>query len=83
VFDESYDLPSIQDHAAAMYANSFLPNVGPTPEDAPTINITQKIGGMLNELEHAHIYIDQMNQEMQKQRETIAALALRLEQLEK
>ncbi len=83
VFDETYDLPTIQEHAAAMYANSFLPNVGPTPEDAPTMNITHKIGGMLNELEHAHIYIDQMNQEMQKQRETIAALALRLEQLEK
>ena len=83
VFDETYDLPTIQEHAAAMYANSFLPNVGPTPDDAPTINITEKIGGMLNELEHAHIYIDQMNQEMQKQRETIAALALRVEQLEK
>jgi hypothetical protein len=82
VFDESYDLLSIQDHATAMYANSFLPNVGPTPDDAPTINISQKIGGMLNELEHAHIYIDQMNQDMQQQRETIAALTLRLEKLE-
>lgn len=65
-----------------MYANSFLPNVDPTPEDAPTINISQKISGMLNELEHAHIYIAQMNQDMQQQRETIAALTLRLEKLE-
>jgi hypothetical protein len=82
VFDESYDLPSIQDHATAMFANKFLPNVGATPEDAPTINISQKIGGMLNELEHAHIYISQMHTDMKLQSDTIAALTKRLEALE-
>jgi hypothetical protein len=82
VFDETYDLPSIQDHATAMFANKFLPNVGATPDDAPTINISEKIGGMLNELEHAHIYISQMHTDMKLQSDTIAALTLRLEKLE-
>ncbi len=82
VFDETYDLPSIQDHATAMFANKFLPNVGATPDDAPTINISEKIGGMLNELEHAHIYISQMHTDMKLQSDTIAALTKRLEALE-
>lgn len=60
VFDTNYDLPTIEDHAQAMWSNSYLPNVGPTDETGP-INVTEKVGKMLNELEHAHIYIDQLN----------------------
>jgi hypothetical protein len=82
VFDETYDLPSIQDHAKAMFTNKFLPNVGPTNDEEPVFNIAEKIGGMLNELEHAHIYISQMNETMQKQSDLISALTSRLEQLE-
>lgn len=60
VFTAEYDLPSIEDHAAQMWANQYLPNVGPTEENTP-INVSDKLGRMLNELEHAHIYIEQLN----------------------
>ncbi|MDQ2088972.1 hypothetical protein [Marimonas arenosa] len=59
VFSEDFDLPSIAEHAEAMFSLGFLPNVGPTIENAP-INVTDKLGRMLNELEHAHIYIAEL-----------------------
>jgi len=64
VFDADYDLPSIEEHAAQMYAKKHLPEVGPTIPHAP-INISEQYGRMLNELEKAHIYIAQMNAEKQ------------------
>ncbi len=60
VFDANYDLLTIEEHAAQMFANSYLPQVGPTVPHAP-MNISEKVGDMLNELEKAHIYIDQLN----------------------
>ncbi len=62
VFDADYDLPSIEDHAEEMFANRHLPNVGPTVENAP-INVSDKLGRMLNELEKAHIYIADLNEQ--------------------
>jgi hypothetical protein len=43
-----------------MWENSYLPAVGPTQENAP-INLSDKTGRMLNELEKAHIYIEQLH----------------------
>ncbi len=60
VFDAGYDLPSIQDHASAMFANGYLPAVGATEPYAP-INVTEYVGNMLNELEKAHIYIAELD----------------------
>lgn len=60
VFQPGYDLPSIEEHAAQMWEKSYLPAVGPTEENAP-FNVTEKTTGMLNELEHAHIYIEQLH----------------------
>lgn len=60
VFDATYDLASIDDHSAFMWANRHLPAVGPTAEAGP-MNLSDKVGGILNELEKAHIYIDQLN----------------------
>jgi hypothetical protein len=59
VFSDAYDLPSIAEHAEAMFTLGHLPNVGPTIENTP-INVSDKLGRMLNELEHAHIYIAQL-----------------------
>jgi hypothetical protein len=59
VFSSDYDLPSIEDHAAQMFANSYLPEVGPT-KPLETINVSERMGTMLNELEKAHIYIAQL-----------------------
>jgi hypothetical protein len=61
VFGGDYDLPSIEDHARLMWASGYLPNVGPTLENGP-INVSDKVGRLLNELEYAHIYIEQLNQ---------------------
>ncbi len=61
VFGADYDMPSIEEHAAQMYANSYLPEVGPTVPYAP-MNISEKVGDILNELEKAHIYIAQMQE---------------------
>ena len=60
VFDADYALPSIEDHAAEMFAKSYLPNVGPTAENGQ-YELTSKVLGMLNELEQAHIFISQLN----------------------
>ncbi|WP_417489957.1 hypothetical protein [Maricaulis sp.] len=60
-FDPEYfEVPSIEDHAAAMWENRYLDAVGPTSPNEP-FNVTQKAGGMLHELEVAHIYIEQLN----------------------
>ena len=64
VFTEDYNLPTIADHAREMFALGHLPNVGPTIENQP-INISDKLGRMLNELEHAHIYIAQQHDEIE------------------
>jgi hypothetical protein len=73
VFAPDYPLPSIAEHAAQMQALGYLPNVGPTPENTP-IDLTDKLGRMLNELEHAHLYIAQLEGESHNHRAEIAAL---------
>ncbi|WP_203292327.1 hypothetical protein [Maricaulis parjimensis] len=74
VFADDYELASISDHEAAMWNNGYLPGVGPTAEDGP-FNVSQKMGGMLNELEHAHIYIAQLNARVNELEAAILASA--------
>ena len=74
VFQPEYDLPTIEEHAAQMWENNHLPAVGPTVENAP-FNVTEKTTGMLNELEHAHIYIEQLHNALKE-------LTQRVEELE-
>jgi len=73
VFDVDYDLPSIEEHAEAMFANKYLPEVGPTVPLAP-INISERMGTMLNELEKAHIYIAQQQKELVEIKAQLATL---------
>ena len=73
VFAEDYALKSIADHQAQMWTNGYLPNVGPTPEDGP-FNVSDKMGRMLNELEHAHIYIGELHDRLEAQESEKAAL---------
>jgi hypothetical protein len=61
VFRKGYQLESIEEHARFMWENSYLPAVGPTAEGKTRISVFDKTTGMLNELEKAHIYIDQLN----------------------
>jgi len=57
-----------------MWSNSYLKGVGPTLPDQP-INVTRKTTGILNELEKAHIYIEQLHS-------TIKELESRIEKIE-
>ena len=74
VFDPTvYTVPSIEEHAAFMWANKRLPAVDPTLPGQP-FNMTLKVTRMLNELEHAHIYIEELNEKLKAQSEEIAEL---------
>jgi len=81
VFSDDYRLATIEEHAKEMYKYSFLPNVGPTIENAP-FNITEKTGGILNELEKAHIYITQLNSRLNEKTSELNEIKNRLTKLE-
>lgn len=70
VFRLGDDLESIEEHAAFMWKQGFLSGIGPTDPHA-AINLSTRSGTLLNELEKAHIYIDQLNQEVKALRQQI------------
>ncbi len=68
-----------------MWENKHLPAVGPTEPSKP-VNLTDQYGNMLNELEKAHIYIAQLNEEKEILQAKVAQLEShesRLARLEK
>lgn len=73
VFSPDATLPSLQEHAEAMWNQGYLPAVGPTPEMEP-MNITEKVGGILHELEMSHIYIEQLHKRLEASQEDVGAL---------
>ena len=74
VFDPAlYQVPSITEHAALMWDNQYLPAVGPTGPGQP-LNVTTKMLRMLNELEHAHIYIEQLHARVENLEVQVSAL---------
>tara|TARA_R110000868_G_scaffold13892_1_gene64617 strand:+ start:70378 stop:71568 length:1191 start_codon:yes stop_codon:yes gene_type:complete len=76
VFTEDYALPGIREHAEEMFSRGYLPNVGPTTADTP-FDVSDKMGRMLNELEHAHIYIVQQQDMIDELSSRVAALESR------
>ena len=87
VFTERRIIPE-DDYAARMWADGHLPFVGPTAPEAP-VNVSEKLGGMLNALEHAHVFIERQNEriatleaEKAAQDERMAELEARLMALE-
>jgi hypothetical protein len=92
---EAFTVPPIEERAAYMWEHMHLPAVGPTAPGKP-FNVTEKMGGVIHELEVAHIYIEQLHgriaaQDADKaelhsvlaaQQNIIADLAARLEVLE-
>jgi hypothetical protein len=81
VFDPAYKLDSIEDHAATMWEKSHLPAVGPTPEGQRIpLNLPGRLFGMLNELEKAHIYIDQLNERLKEKATDVERLSAMMEQ---
>jgi hypothetical protein len=76
VFEEDYALKSIEDHAAFMWQNKHLPGLPKAPEGLRgKVNLVGHQMGILEELETAHIYIEQLHS-------TLAELAARVQQLE-
>ena len=72
VFTDHQIIPA-PDYAAQMWAQGHLPHVGPTVEGAP-LNVSGKLGGILNALEHAHVFIDAQRVENEAQRAEISKL---------
>ncbi len=67
VFEPEYALESIDDHAAYMWENKHLPAVGTGKVNAQghaMVNVATRSQGMLEELEKAHIYIEQLHGEV-------------------
>ncbi len=81
VFSKDYKLPSIEQHAEQMWQNHYLPAVGQTKEGEP-FNISEKTGAMLNELEKAHIYIAQLNQQVKNKNQELEKLKSKFNDLE-
>ena len=82
VLGPDFTVESIEEHAAAMWSAGFLPAIGATLPNEP-INMTEKMGGVLNELEKAHIYIEQLHQELAQQKEQLQRLeALLIENIQ-
>ena len=81
VFKQGYQLVPIEEHAASMWKNSHLPAVGPTVEREP-FNLTEKTGGILHELEIAHIYIERLHHRLKKREDQLMLMEKRLAQLE-
>lgn len=73
---------SIEEHAKLMWQNSHLPAVGPTVENQP-INLSEKTGGILHEVEVAHIYIEQLHKRLSEKESLLKQVMQRLEALEK
>ena len=66
-------LPSIEEHAAQMWELGYLPAVGPISSGEP-INLTDTTGNILNELEKAHIYIEQLHDALEDKDARLASL---------
>ena len=68
VFTPEYALESIEAHAAYMWEHRHLPAVGVGQVNAQgqgMVNVGARSQGMLEELEKAHIYIEQLHGEME------------------
>jgi hypothetical protein len=82
VFTDEFELESIGDHAALMWEKGYLPAVGETHEGKVAIDVFQKTTGILQELEKAHIYIEQLHGRMQDKDAEMASLKDRLAVIE-
>lgn len=76
VFSPGFKLASIEENAAYMWKNRHLPAVGPaktTDDGRAVVNVFSQSNGMLEELEKAHIYIEQLHKEIKSLKAEAAA----------
>jgi hypothetical protein len=77
VFDPGFNVPSIEENAAYMWRHRHLPAVGPARTNAQgeaVVNVFAQSNGMLEELEKAHIYIEQLNSEVKSLKAELAEM---------
>jgi hypothetical protein len=77
VFEPTYTLESIEDHAAFMWDNKHLPSVGARKVDEQgreIVEIGARMRGLLEELEKAHIYISTLNTRVTERDEQLTKL---------
>ncbi|KAA9133521.1 hypothetical protein F3N42_04010 [Marinihelvus fidelis] len=75
VFEPDYRLETIEEHAEKMWSAKHLPAMTSAAEnEANGVNVVQLQFGVLEELEKAHIYIEQLNNELKEVRKELAAL---------
>ncbi|MFC1478710.1 hypothetical protein ACFL57_04555 [Candidatus Margulisiibacteriota bacterium] len=65
VFEDDYDLKSIKEQAEFMWANKHLPALKGTEELGGQINIAERLEQTVEELEKAHVYIEQLNKRIE------------------
>jgi hypothetical protein len=86
VFTPSYKLESIEDHANYMWKNKHLkaiPGVTKDENGLEIVEVGSEQRGIVEELEKAHIYIEQLNETVQKQQKAILGLTEKVDKLEK
>lgn len=85
VFEPEYELETIEEHAAYMWENKHLPSIGAgeyTEDGRAVFDLGQSRAGMLEELEKAHIYIDQLDDRLRQEEQRNQTLEERLAALE-
>jgi hypothetical protein len=86
VFEPDFALESIDEHAEFMWSNKHLPGIAPARKDENGLDIVdlgQDRRGVVEELEKAHIYIDQLNDRLTDRERRLAELELQYSSLEK
>lgn len=84
VFSDDYALESIEEHAEFMWSNLHLPAVPPAVQDDKgndVVNLGARNKGVLEELEKAHIYIQQLNDRIKVQEEMLLEMKKEIETL--
>ena len=77
VFEPDYPLESIENHAAFMWREKHLPAVPKAQKDTDgqaSVELIAQQGGILEELEKAHIYIATLNEQLKTQQERLEVL---------
>jgi hypothetical protein len=85
VFEPDYRLESIEEHSSRMWAEKRLPAFQAAQKDDEGRDVVEygsRMRDMLEELEKAHVYIDQLNRRLQRQEEAIADLNTALADLQ-
>ena len=84
VFEAGYRLESIDEHSEYMWSNGYLPAIGEARQDVDgrdVIDLGQDRRGIVEELEKAHIYIDQLHDRLSESEKQVLELTQRESEL--